>query len=178
MSDLVKRLRETVFEANWKEVPGTDGNYLASDMGHIFSMPRRYTSGGFMSQHVVCGYARAQIMYDKKKVLTLVHRVIIATFSGEDRPDMEVCHLNGDSLDNRMSNLVYGTKKENESHKLFHGTKIRGSSAYNAKMTEDSVREMRARYRDGESPTSLYEAFGISKGCGQNILYMRSWKHV
>lgn len=49
-----------------------------------------------------------------------VHAIVAETYLGP-RPDgMEVRHLNGDSLDNRVCNLVYGTHADNMQDRVRH----------------------------------------------------------
>jgi hypothetical protein len=51
-----------------------------------------------------------------------VHQLVAAAFLGP-RPDgLEVRHLDGDPLNNAVSNLAYGTRLENIQDKKRHGT--------------------------------------------------------
>ena len=52
----------------------------------------------------------------------LVHRLVLLAFKGPCPDGYEGAHLNGNSLDNRITNLDYKTKNENLYHKLLHGT--------------------------------------------------------
>ncbi|WP_180768758.1 HNH endonuclease signature motif containing protein, partial [Vibrio parahaemolyticus] len=58
----------------------------------------------------------------KKGGYKRVHELVALTFIGE-RPKGQVTrHLDGDKLNNRPGNLMYGTEKENQSDRLMHGT--------------------------------------------------------
>jgi len=51
----------------------------------------------------------------------LVHRMVLETFVGS-APDGMVCrHLNGDPADNRLSNLAWGTRADNNRDKKWYG---------------------------------------------------------
>ena len=52
----------------------------------------------------------------------LVHVLVLSTFVGP-RPDgMEVRHLDGNSLNNSLENLAWGTHKENTQDAFVHGS--------------------------------------------------------
>lgn len=54
----------------------------------------------------------------------------------------------------------------------------RGTAHYMAKLTEDQVREIRARREAGESCKELGAAFGIRGDGISRITRRLSWKHV
>jgi hypothetical protein len=83
----------------------------------------------------------------------------------------EVRHLNGVKTDNSATNLIWGTKEENEADKLLHGTS-------NAKVTEDQVREIRDRHANGEGRVSLAQAYGITASSVGRIVTRKSWSHI
>jgi hypothetical protein len=53
-----------------------------------------------------------------------LHRLVLTVFRGPCPEGHEAAHLNGDSEDNRLSNLAWVTPEENRSHKRLHGTHI------------------------------------------------------
>ena len=162
----------------WKLIPDTDGNYFASDNGDIFSKPRPTTSGGLLSQFMRGDYLSVRLTINSKSKCEYVHRLVLSAFTNNVGNGLQACHANGSRLDNRSANLIWGTQRENESHKHAHGTAVFGSRAYNSKLTESDVLMIRRRHASGDSPKSIFNDFGISKPCGQNIIYRRSWKHV
>jgi len=178
MSDLVDRLREEYGGNDWVLVPGYE-KYLISDYGDIYSIPRQRTRGGILVPAITAGYYRVALYAKGKKRSELVHRLVLIAFDGPPPNDnSEAAHLNGNKLYNRLSNLKWCSHSENERHKNEHGTTVRGSRCYNAKLTEPQVIELRLRYEKGEHPLSLFMDYGITRGCGQNIIYRRSWRHV
>lgn len=113
----------------WKAIPAYP-NYQASNFGRIRSVPRtehgRTYPGVVMSSRVSnSGYVLVDVRTaaGEKKTRT-AHALVLEAFVGPCPPGMESRHLNGDPLDNRLGNLMWGTKAENESDKVRHGTRI------------------------------------------------------
>lgn len=48
--------------------------------------------------------------------MTDIHQIVLEAFCGPCPDGMEVLHGNGIRTDNRLSNLRYGTRSENECH--------------------------------------------------------------
>lgn len=95
----------------WKPIPNSRC-YWASSEGQIKG-PRR-----ILKPWVSNGYLYVKIHGVTKKVSTLVAQA----FHPNDLEDLQVCHNNGDKLDNRASNLRWDTKSNNELDKRKHGT--------------------------------------------------------
>lgn len=51
-----------------------------------------------------------------------VHRLVALAFHGQPKSDQVVRHLDGDRLNNKASNLAWGTVSENMFDKVRHGT--------------------------------------------------------
>lgn len=57
----------------------------------------------------------------KNPTVVLVHQLVLAEFVGPRPTGLVVRHLNGNSRDNRLSNLVYGTAAQNAQDAIAHG---------------------------------------------------------
>jgi DNA-binding transcriptional regulator YiaG len=102
------------------------------------------------------------------------------TFHGS-RPtkDHEVAHWNGDSSDNRASNLRWATRPENKADELRHGTRCDGVSHGMAKLTEKDVltiRELRAT--TNMTLQVIAARFDISRTHAKRITLRKSWKCI
>lgn len=103
-----------------------------------------------------------------------VHVLVAIAFHG--RPDgLEVRHLNGVSSDNRAVNLKWGTHLENCADRDAHNRTARGSHNGQAKLTEDSVREIR---KSTEASSVLSKRLKVSLGLIYRIRAGDAWKHV
>lgn len=98
----------------WRSVPGFE-RYLVSDQGRVARLMKpvsdRYGYLGF----VLTGLGAI------KKHLKL-HVIVAAAFIGPRPAGMEVCHNDGNKLNNAASNLRYDTRLANEQDKRKHGT--------------------------------------------------------
>jgi hypothetical protein len=68
------------------------------------------------------GYPRVGLTIDGKLKFFLVHRLFLEVFIGPCPPGMECLHRDGDSSNCSLSNLRWGTPKENVADSIRHGT--------------------------------------------------------
>ena len=107
----------------WLPVPGWEGYYEVSDMGRVKSVPRivdrrdgstQVVRGGIMKG--TWGSHRYQKVLLKKsgvREFWYVHRLVALAFIGPLPDGLETRHLDDDPMNNRLSNLAYGTRLEN-----------------------------------------------------------------
>lgn len=76
------------------------------------------------------------------------------------------------------AHLELGTGKQNMEHCVATRRIASGERQGLAVMTEDRVRELRARHTAGESGLSLAKAFGISQATASQIIRRVTWRHV
>lgn len=108
-----------------------------------------------------------------------IHTLVMTAFVGPCPEGMQVAHNNGDRTDNRLENLRYATPLENSGDKFEHGTVLRGEQFSFAKMTEQTVLEIRRLYETGEfSQQSLADKFGINQTNVSQIVRRKTWTHI
>ena len=144
---------------NWKPVLGWEGFYEVSDQGHIQSCPRRTRAGwaGFKSHgRIIATFVRQKRRFvnlfdgDKRATCT-VHRLMLEAFVSP-RPDgMECRHLDGNSLNNTLENLRWGTKAENETDKFLHGNRRRPP------LTSEEVNDIRTSSKKQQELADQYQ---------------------
>jgi hypothetical protein len=85
---------------------------------------------------------------------------------------METRHLNNIKTDNRLSNLRWGARHENDRDKSLSGS-VKGTRNPAAKLTEDDVRAIRTMTAQEAS-----KRFNINPGTAQRIIKRERWSHV
>lgn len=108
------------------------------------------------------------------------HRIVLETFIGSCPSNMETRHIDGNPQNNKIINLKWGTKSENYSDRIRHGTSTIGEKNGSAKLNEKQVRVIKAFKQLKNRPTyqEIAEFFEVSRGCIKSIMVGRSWKHL
>lgn len=106
----------------WKDIPGYEGLYQASDSGHIRSVDR-FDIGGNKIKGVVLkqrsargGYLRVGLWKDGVMKTTLVHRAIAAAYVPNPEAKPQVNHVDENKENNTAENLEWVSCKENVNH--------------------------------------------------------------
>lgn len=124
----------------WRPVVGHEGRYEVSSFGRVRTVARigmrRDGSRLPVAERIrkltvdESGYAIIGLSTPEGTITRFVHRVVLEAFVGF-RPDgMECRHLDGDSLNNRIDNLRWGTPSENAWDRVVHGTHFHGSKTH------------------------------------------------
>ncbi|PVB19745.1 NUMOD4 motif-containing HNH endonuclease [Mycobacteroides abscessus] len=112
----------------WLPVVGYEGLYEVSHLGRVKSVRRKGLQGGFIGGKILRpgpqrrGYLTVHL-YDKSGCGSSkrVHRLVAEAFYGPGPEGCEVLHLNDIPGDNRLENLRWGTRSENELDKRRNG---------------------------------------------------------
>lgn len=113
----------------WKDIPGYEGLYEASDLGNVRSLNYNHTGKTKVMQPSLTrkGYLTLCLSKNGKQKQRLVHTLVITAFRGPIPPGMQVNHLNEIKTDNRLSNLEVCTPKQNNNW----GTRIERAAKAN-----------------------------------------------
>ena len=96
--------------------PNTD--YLVSKEGHIWSTKGR---GRFLKQHDnKRGYLTVGIHTNNKQTTLKVHKMVLDTYVGGCPTGCQCRHLDGNSCNNNLDNLCWGSQKENTADRNNH----------------------------------------------------------
>lgn len=135
--------------------------YEVSSLGRV-----RVTATQRVKKPSICsdGYARVRLHAKARRspYTFLVHRLVCWAFHGPCPDEHECAHFNGDKGDLREENLAWVTKRENEAHKLQHGTRRMGTAQCQAKLSRQDLEEIFAAKRDGVTCKILGFYFGVS----------------
>ena len=120
------------------------------------------------------GYAKVALCRDAKKREYLVHRLVAMTFIGEPG-SLDVCHCDGDKLNNSLANLRIDTRKGNMADQIKFGLTPRGERCGSNKYTAEQVLALRKRMDDGENVCALGRETGIPAPTLYNIKNRSNW---
>lgn len=162
----------------WKPVIGVDGLYSVSSEGRV----KRNSSNRILSQFKVGGGSvkymavamRVNGAHDQRRV----HRMVLESFVGPCPDGMAGAHGDGNSQNNKLSNLRWATPKENSDDMRDHGTRAMGSRHGYSKLNESDILAIRNRIVGGEKNRSIAKDYGVSISTIHCIRHNRTWKHV
>ena len=174
-------LRHTVSATLWRTVPGYPAYEVSVD-----GVVRRCQGFRCRRAHRVLvpfvrpnGYAQILLYQGGQRRRFGVHQLVALAFLGpKPSPQHEVAHLDGQRLNNHVSNLAWLLHSENERHKDLHGTRLRGSQIGNAKLTEAQVVLIRQALAVGIRQCVLAQAYGVSDSTVSLIARAKTWRHV
>lgn len=121
----------------WRPVAGYEGLYEVSDQGRVRGVERELISANGQVRRWRArilahdfdrhGYPRIGLHVGGRTKRFLVHHLVLHAFVGSKPDGMEVRHLNDVRSDNRLANLVYGTRSQNMFDAIRNGSHNRAS---------------------------------------------------
>lgn len=174
-------LAKQVIDPRWTTIPIAP-KYEASTGGLIRNLKsgrlcRSYTSGG--RYPFACLWI-GETKETREKRRVAVHKIVALCFLGPRPEGMVIRHLDGNSHRPELSNLAYGTCRENEADKLRHGTETLGERHGLAKLSPTVVREIRTRL--DSNPKLNKTHLGKELGVHRSLIYLiqegKAWAYV
>lgn len=172
----------------WKPVPGYVGKYEVSSWGRVKSLSRvvegkcgrgrRLYPERFKAFDLNKGYHRVSLFKGSQRERMQVHVLVMLVFVGPKPEGMEVNHIDGNKLNNRLDNLEYCTRSENTQHALQLGLRrsMRGENNHQAVLNWDKVRAIRAALRaGGVSQKELGRRYGVDGSTIWLIWHDKKW---
>lgn len=158
-----------------KDIPGYPG-YIASSDGNVYSLHTILKRVGHMGPY---GYYVVTLFKSKRPKIVALHILVCTAFHGPKKcPSHQVRHLNGDKMDNRPSNLCWGTRQENEADKKRHGTCNSGERNPRAKLNRNDVIALRNMRASGHTYKACATAFGVSQTLARLIVHKEIWQEI
>lgn len=128
--------------------------------------------------HVRKGYVRHKITVDGVYEYLMAHRLAAFIMWGDAifDEDMQVRHMNGNSLDNRPCNLMLGSQSDNMMDQPAHVRRARAIHASKHMQVHDHA-EVYAYYCEHRSYKKTMKRFGISSKGTLNFI-IKSSRHA
>lgn len=166
----------------WKDIPNYEGLYQVSNLGRVRGLDRVVKTKNGLTQtkkgkilknkmgtnryYYVCLYK------NNKQKTFMIHTLVASNFIGKRPDNHDICHKNGDRYDNRVENLKYDTRRQNNIDHYRYGSKNP-----NGKLSIAEVLDMRKKYKTGRfTHKQIAELFNISKSQTNAVLNKHSYK--
>lgn len=170
----------------WKQIPGYEGLYSASNLGNIRSEDRlvRHFSGGtkkIKSQPIKPFMTRFGYLYvtlcntSKSHKKHPVHRLVLSAFEGPMDRSFDTCHNDSNRTNNRIENLRWGTRAENMQDAAKIGRTNKGERNPKAKLTKTQVKEIR---QDNRTQKAISIDYGVGQDVISRIKNRKAWTHI
>ena len=163
----------------FRHVAGFPG-YCVSDNGDVWSRRSRAGIWHKLSpgRNVQYGHLHVELYQAGKPRQFYVHALVLTSFVGSCPDGMGCRHLDGNPANNQLSNLCWGTPKENQGDRVRHGTVTCGERNGSAKLKDAQIPEIRRRLAAGESQRSLAREYGVNHGTIGCLQHGKTWKAV
>ena len=159
-----------------KEIPNCDG-YFATKDGRIYSNKTGPLKEKKQTTASV-GYNVVGLTVNGEEFVEYVHRLIIKTYKGNPNYNEEVRHLDGDRLNNNISNLAYGTRSENVQDMIKHGNATIGHKNKQAIFNKKDVVNIRSMLESGYSVKDLSKNYNCSISTIRRIKNNKTYQNV
>lgn len=126
------------------------------------------------------GYFFVSLCRDDGRVVSrAVHRIVLETFVGPPKEGQQCRHYpDNNPANNHISNLCWGTAKEQQSDVKESGNTMYGPKNNLTKLTESQVREVFRHKSEGKTSIEIGRIIGVSKTHVYNILAGKYWSHL
>lgn len=174
----------------WLPVVGYEGLYECSNYGNVRSVTRRISlSNGGSRLRVgsvlklgfnAKGYRQVDLSKDGTRQKYAVHRIVAFAFISQPPTEKhQVNHIDGNKVNNHISNLEWVTASYNMAHAHATGLFPRQDGIYgsNARLTEEQVLEIRSEYsKGGCTQLELAEKHGVQRTTVWHVVNNKTWR--
>lgn len=183
-----------LFDAElWLPVVGYEGLYEVSDHGNVRSLNKtfiqRSATGKIykrpkkakdlklgLDRH---GYYRISLNANGKIKNCGVHQLVLLAFVGSKPTEKHIVnHKDGNPKNNHVSNLEWVTYSENSQHAVDTGLSPKGEKCSWAKLTEETIRQVKLTWMSGVNQREISRRFSIDYRAIGQIIHESSWRHV
>ena len=148
----------------YRDIPGFP-DYQAGDDGSVWTCKGRHIRPGDVWRPMKVmlnrkGYRFVNLCQAGKMTQIMVYRLVLMAFVGPRPPGHECRHLNGVKDDDRLSNLAWGTKRENMADLKIHGNHLKTTPR---KLSQRQADEIKEKLGEGQKGAWLAREYGVSQ---------------
>ncbi len=160
----------------WKPIKDFESQYLISNLGRVKTIKT-----GLIRKLQVHkdGYLCLILCTNRIRCVKYIHRLVAESFIDNPSNLVEVNHIDGNKLNNSISNLEWCTHHDNVLHAVNTGLmKFRkGIEINSTKLTESQVIEIR-KLKGIVKGNKIAVMYNVDKSTIYDILNNKSWKHL
>lgn len=169
----------------WRPCPGYKASYEVSNLGSVRSIDRiAGKRRGVVKSKILKpyinrrGYLEVRLFKKSLSLPRIIHRLVAKAFTSNNFNKPQVNHIDGNKLNNELSNLEWVTNSENQVHAYRLGLQPSraGENNIKAKITDKDVTLLKELYNSGKSVVEVSNIMNISLGLIRHIIYGRTWK--
>lgn len=165
----------------WKDVEGYEGKYQISNYGRILALNFKRTKLPKLKAQVISnGYFYVMLSKNSIAKNCSVHRLVAKHFLQSWDNKLEVNHIDGNKLNNHISNLEMVTALENTRHARLIGLcKDTGSNNSRAKYSKEEVDMIRWYYHcKGFMQKDIAKLFNTAQPQINFIIRYKRYPHI
>lgn len=127
------------------------------------------------------GYLYATFSMHGKKIKRKIHRLVAQAFIPNPDGKPQINHIDGNKMNNHVSNLEWCTSTENNRHAVKIGLMKSGEEFPDAKLTNEQVAWCRRVYISGDKEfgtNALARKLGVSRSAMYLLLKGKTYRHI
>lgn len=111
----------------WRDIKGYEGLYKISNIGRVKSYQTFGNNQKIGREHFITptlttnGYYRVELIKDNQRKTHRIHRLVAFAFLPNPENKPYINHIDGNRLNNHITNLEWCTQKENNEHAIRTG---------------------------------------------------------
>jgi len=163
-------------------IPNFEGLYTITRSGKIWAFPKRTgcnNKGMWLKQYNKDGYLRTALSKHGVVKHLFIHRLLALTFIPNLNKYPVVNHMDGNTLNNNLSNLEWCTHSHNSKHAYSIGLCKNSAGENNpaAKLSLTQVQQIKNKYIPRYiSSRKLAKEYGVGKSTILRIINGSNWK--
>lgn len=172
----------------WKDIAGLEGSYQVSGLGRVKRIARLGADGRRLPERIMRtsftsrGYVAVTLTISGgRDQRFLVHRLVMIAFNGPPPapyPEYECCHQDGTKTNNILTNLYWGTDKQNSQDMVRHGRSCKGIKNPLAVLDDATVKRIADLRRAGDLIEEITAKTGAARSTISHIINGHTWTHV
>jgi hypothetical protein len=170
---------ETEMIEIWETIVGYGGAYEVSNMGRVKSSKFR-NSRILKPRNTKNGYKRVALNENSRVTNFSVHRLVAIAFIQNTDNLPQVNHIDGNKLNNIVTNLEWCDARHNQLHAISLGLvkKKLGEDHHMSPFKNEDIFSIREAYLNGESQRHIADRYGVCQPSIHAIIARKTWTHI